>query len=181
MARTTPGAAPPTGQTEQDPSRTSGTHKAEDGGARRASPGTTEQTAQDRRSAPPTLWKLLLGIGEDLKTLAAQQVRMAIHEVQLEIARVKLIAGFAIGLLLLAQALLVGALLGLIAVLHTYAGLSLLVSSLLVFGILLVAGAGLALFLTQQLRRLRFYPARTWHTLKEDIRWIVEQLNSRKT
>lgn len=171
------GADPTAGQAARESSRASSAQTSEDGSAHAAS----NRSARAHAAAPPSVWALLQGIGEDIKTLAAQQVRLAVHEVQMEIARIKLIAGLAVGLLVLALVFAVAAMLGVIAALHEFAGLSLLMSSLLVVGMLVAAAAGLTLYLVQQLRRLRFYPVRTWHTLKEDVRWITEQLVSRKT
>lgn len=177
METVAPAADPTSGRAARDSSRASSAQTSEDGTAHSAS----DRGDQARAAAPPSVWALLQDIGEDIRTLAAQQVRLAVHEVQMEIARVKLIAGLAVGLLVLALVFAVAAVLGVIATLHEFAGLSLLMSSLLVVGMLLAAAAGLTLYLVQQLRRLRFYPVRTWHTLKEDVRWITEQLVSRKT
>ncbi|MFO0773754.1 MAG: phage holin family protein [Nitrospiraceae bacterium] len=139
----------------------------------------TEQAQADGAAPRPSIVALLGGVLNDLRTLAEQQVQMAVHEVQMEIGRLKTILRTALGLLVVAQALIGLLILALVAALHEFAGLSWMLSAALVGAILLVGGAVLAWYVKQQLGRLRLYPARSLHTIKEDVRWIT-QLVSQK-
>ena len=124
---------------------------------------------------------LLQGILEDVKMLAGQQVRLAIHELQLEGARAVRIVITAITTGILGALCLLFVLLTAVSVLHEIAGLAVWMSCGVVALILTVAAGVLLLYLKGQAQRLRIVPVRTLHTVKEDAQWIKERIASPRT
>lgn len=121
---------------------------------------------------------LLQGIVDDVKRLVGQQVRLAIHELQLEGARavgivLAAIIGGILGVLCLLFLLLTA-----VAALHEIAGLAMWMSCGVIALVLMVAAGGLLLYLKGQMQRLRVMPVRTLHTVKEDAQWLKEWIAS---
>lgn len=130
---------------------------------------------------PISIASLVTGLVEDLRRLFAQEVQLARHEMQHELGKVvksAMHAGIAIMLAFLAALFL---LMTLIHLLHFYSGLPLWAC----YGIvgLLAAAAGAAFFarLITIGATLRLWPFRTFYSVKEDAKWIKEQLLSTKT
>jgi hypothetical protein len=130
---------------------------------------------------PISIASLVSGLVEDLRRLLAQEIQLARHEMQHELGKVvkgAMHAGIAIMLALLASLFL---LMTLVHLLHSYTGLPLWGC----YGIvgLLSAAGGAALFarLITIGANLRLWPFRTFYSLKEDAKWIKEQLLSTRT
>lgn len=130
---------------------------------------------------PISIAALITGLVEDLRRLFAQEVQLARHEMQHELNKVSrgfVHAGVGIILGLLGALFL---LMMLVHLLHAYSGLPLWAC----YGIVgCVSAAGSGLFLSRLVTvgaSIRLWPFRTFHSLKEDARWIKEQLLSTKT
>ncbi|MCS6296793.1 MAG: phage holin family protein [Nitrospira sp.] len=130
---------------------------------------------------PISIASLVTGLVEDLRRLFAQEIQLARHEMQHELGKVvkgAMHAGIAIMLAMLATLFL---LMTLVHVLHSYSGLPLWGC----YGIVgLLSAAGGAAFFVRLLTigaTLRLWPFRTFYSLKEDAKWIKEQLLSIKT
>lgn len=130
---------------------------------------------------PISIASLVTGLVEDLRRLFAQEVQLARHEMQHELGKVvkgAMHAGIAIMLAFLAALFL---LMTLTHLLHLYSGLPLWAC----YGIvgLLAAAGGVALFARLMTigTTLRLWPFRTFYSLKEDAKWIKDQLLSTKT
>lgn len=130
---------------------------------------------------PISIASLVTGLVEDLRRLFAQEVQLARHEMQHELGKLikgAMHAGIAIVLAMLATLFL---LMAVIHLLHFYSGLPLWAC----YGIvgLLAAAGGAAVFarLIAIGSTLRLWPFRTFYSLKEDAKWIKEQLLSTKT
>lgn len=130
---------------------------------------------------PISISALATGLVADLLRLCAQEIRLAQHEMQLELRKVAI--GFlhaALGVVLSLIAVTFF-LLMLVHVLNNYAGLPLWACYGIV-GIAAVAVSGIVLYRLATLgSSLRLWPFRTFHSIKEDARWIKEQLLSTKT
>jgi len=123
---------------------------------------------------------LLQGLMEDIRLLITQTIRLALDEMHLERQKVvTLLVRTGIGLALgFMTSLLL--LLMLVHLLHSWLGLPLWTSYGIV-GLLCGLGAGLCLASATSLgSTLRCWPFRTVHSIKEDARWIKEQLLSTK-
>lgn len=130
---------------------------------------------------PISIASLVTGLVEDLRRLFAQEVQLARHEMQHELGKLikgAMHAGIAIVLAMLSTLFL---LMAVIHLLHFYSGLPLWAC----YGIvgLLAAAGGAAVFarLIAIGSTLRLWPFRTFYSLKEDAKWIKEQLLSTKT
>jgi uncharacterized membrane protein YqjE len=132
----------------------------------------------EARAHTPGVLSLLQGIIEDMKTLASQQVQLAVHELQLEGARAVGMVATAISIVILATLSMLLLLIASAAALHEVAGLPLWMSCCIMAFVVLVVTTGLMLYLKQQAQRFRLLPFRTLHTVKEDIRWIKEWIGS---
>jgi hypothetical protein len=130
---------------------------------------------------PISISALATGLVADLRRLMTQEVRLFQHEMQLELRKVTM------GLLHAA----LGAILGLLAVtffllmlvhiLFSYTGMPLWACYGIV-ALIAVALAGIFAFNLAKIgARLRLWPFRTFHSIKEDARWIKEQLLSTRT
>ncbi len=131
-----------------------------------------------RNGHQPGMMALLQGLADDLKTLAAQQVRLALHEVHMEMGRAARIGALSAGLFVLAILTMVVLLFTAAFALHELGGWPLWASFGVTALVLLAGAGGIAYSITQVWRRVRFTPVRTLHTLKEDAQWIKEQLKS---
>lgn len=129
---------------------------------------------------PLSVAALLQGLMEDMRLLITQTMRLARDEMQLERQKVVTLvvrAGIGVTLLFMTSLLL---LLMSVHVLHSWWGLPLWTSYGLI-GLLCGIGAGLCLASAASLgSRIRFWPFRTYHSIKEDARWIKEQVLSTK-
>ena len=137
-----------------------------------------EQTSDRANSG---LMALVRSLFADLKLLATQQIRLAVDEVHIEVGRLIRIGVSIAGLMVLGLALVVLLALTVVAVLHEVGDLPVWASSLIVAAGLLVGAASVGLYVKGQITRFRPYPMRSLLTLKEDTRWIKEQIVSRKT
>ncbi len=130
---------------------------------------------------PISIAALATGLVEDLRRLVSQEVRLAQHEMQFELgkaARGLLHAALGIMLSLVAIGLF---LVMLVHLVHATTGIALWAC----YGLVAVVTAALSgLFLYNMFTvgaSLRLWPFRTVHSIKEDIRWIKEQLLSIRT
>jgi len=144
-------------------------------------PHIQEDSEQADAPAPTGVISLLQGLVDDVKLLVGQQVRLALHELQVEGARaVTIVAAACMSGILVALCLLF-LMLTAVAALHELAGLTIWMSCGAVALALMIAAGGGLLYLKQQARRLRIVPARTLHTVKEDAQWIKEWIASPRT
>ena len=139
--------------------------------------GSRQQDAPGSRG----VLSLLQGILEDVKMLAGQQVRLAIHELQVEGARAVSIVVTANIAGSLGALCLLFIMLTAVAALHEIAGLAMWMSCGVIALILIVAAGGFLLSLKQQAQRFRIVPVRTLHTVKEAAQWIKERIASPRT
>ncbi len=130
---------------------------------------------------PISIAALASGLVADLRQLFNQEIRLAQHEMQLELRKV------VSGLLYAAVGLVLGLvtvtflLVMMVHLLHTYTGLPLWGC----YGLVALMAAALSGLVVYNLARvgssLRLWPFRTVHSIKEDARWIKEQLLSTRT
>jgi uncharacterized membrane protein YqjE len=130
---------------------------------------------------PISIAALATGLVEDLKQLFNQEIRLAQHEMQLELRKVVsslLQAAFALLLSLIA---VIFFLVMMVHLLQTYTALPLWACYGLV-GIVAASLAAVFMYSLWKLRSsLRLWPFRTVHSIKEDAQWIKEQLLSIRT
>ena len=130
---------------------------------------------------PISIAALLQGLLEDIRVLIGQTMRLARDEMKLERQKLtSLVIRLGIGL---TMAFMTSVLLLLMVVhlLHGWLGLPLWTSYGIV-GLLCSLMAGLLLAGAASLAAtLRLWPFRTLHSIKEDARWIKEQVLSTKT
>lgn len=141
----------------------------------------TENANLDREEArvtAPGVLSLLQGIVEDIKTLASQQVQLAVHELQFEGARAASMIVAAILAVILATLSMMLLLIASAAALHEVAGLPVWMSCCIMAFVVLVVTTGLFVYLKQQAQRFHLLPFRSIQTVKEDIRWIKEWITS---
>ncbi|HMS82757.1 MAG TPA: phage holin family protein [Nitrospira sp.] len=122
--------------------------------------------------------RLVSGIMDDLKKLVCQQAQLAIHEVQMEADRVVTIVTATVSAIILVTLCATFLLLTAVAALHEMGGFSLWKSCGVVALMLMVLAGSLGLYIRWQTQRFRILPARSLHTVKEDLRWIKEWLAS---
>jgi uncharacterized membrane protein YqjE len=130
---------------------------------------------------PISIAALATGLVEDLKQLFNQEIRLAQHEMQLELRKVVsslLQAAFALLLSLIA---VIFFLVMMVHLLQTYTALPLWAC----YGLVGMVAASLAAVFMYSLWKLgsslRLWPFRTVHSIKEDAQWIKEQLLSIRT
>lgn len=140
-----------------------------------------DESRQPDASAPSGVLQLLQGIVADVRRLVGQQVRLAIHELQLEGARAIRIVLTAIISGILGALCLLFVLFMAVAALHEIVGLAVWMSCGAVALALMVVAGGLLLYLKGQIQRFRIVPVRTLHTVKEDAQWIKEWIASSRT
>ncbi|HAP40262.1 MAG TPA: hypothetical protein DCQ94_10970 [Nitrospira sp.] len=130
---------------------------------------------------PPSIAALLQGLLEDVRVLIGQTVRLARDEMKLERQKLtSLVMRIGIGLAM-AFMTSVLSLFMLVHLLHGWSGLPLWASYGIV-GLLCALLAGMLLASAASLgATLRLWPFRTLHSIKEDARWIKEQVLSTKT
>ena len=129
----------------------------------------------------PSLAALLDGLWQDLKTLAAQEVRLATHEVRQELGKAKSAAvSLAIGIGLVA----VGGLLLILMFVHLLQALTdlpLWACYAIVGGAIAGTGAWLVFKAKTTVEGIHVVPIRTLHTMKENVSWIKEEVTSTRT
>ncbi|GKS62755.1 hypothetical protein YTPLAS72_00590 [Nitrospira sp.] len=140
-----------------------------------------DESRQPDAPPPSGVLQLLQEIVADVRRLIGQQVRLAIHELQLEGARAVGIVLTAIISGILGALCLLFVLLTAVAALHEIVGLAVWMSCGAVALALMVVAGGLLLYLKGQMQRLRVVPVRTLHTVKEDAQWIKEWIASSRT
>jgi len=130
---------------------------------------------------PISIAALLQGLLEDIRVLIGQTMRLARDEMKLERQKLTSLA-VRIGIgLMMAFMTTVLLLLMVVHLLHSWPGLPLWASYGIV-GLLCALTAGLLLGSAASLgATLRLWPFRTLHSIKEDARWIKEQMLSTKT
>jgi len=130
---------------------------------------------------PISIAALATGLVEDLRRLLNQEIRLARHEMQLELRKIVMglihaALGTVLGLIAVTFFLV-----ALVHVLSTYTALPLWASYATV-GLFAVALSAIFLYHLAQLgSSLRLWPFRTFHSIKEDAQWIKEQLLSTRT
>ncbi len=134
--------------------------------------------SREAHADPPRVLSLLQGIVEDIKTLASQQVQLAMHELQLEGARAASMIVTAILVVMLAALSMMLLLTASVAALYEVAGLPVWMSCGIIALVVIVGAGSLLFYLKQQAQRFRMLPVRALHTVKEDIRWIKEWIAS---
>ena len=129
----------------------------------------------------PSFAALLDGLWQDLKTLAAQEVRLATHEVRQELGKAKSAAvSLAIGIGLVA----VGGLLLILMLVHLLQALTdlpLWACYAIVGGAIAGTGAWLVIKAKTAVEGIHVVPIRTLHTMKENVSWIKEEVTSSRT
>lgn len=130
---------------------------------------------------PISIAALATGLVADLRRLFTQEIRLAQHEMQLELRKLAMglmYAALGIVLSLIAVAFV---LVMMVHLLQAYTTLPLWACYGIV-GIVAAAVSGIFLYnLARVGSGLRLWPFRTAHSIKEDARWIKEQLLSTKT
>ncbi len=130
---------------------------------------------------PISIAALATGLVADLRRLVSQEVRLAQHEMQLELRKVVIgLIHAALGSMLILMA--IGLLLVmLVHILQAYTGMPLWSC----YGLVAVIAASLSGIFLYNLAKigssLRLWPFRTVHSIKEDAQWIKEQLLSTRT
>ena len=129
---------------------------------------------------PVSIAALVTGLVGDLRRLFTQEIRLAQHEMQLELRKLVmglLHASLGVMLSLVAVTLL---LVMMVHLLHTATALPLW-ACYGVVGVLAGALSGIFIYsLVKLISRLRLWPFRTVHSIKEDAQWIKEQVLSTK-
>ncbi|MDR4480595.1 MAG: phage holin family protein [Nitrospira sp.] len=130
---------------------------------------------------PISIAALATGLVDDLRRLVSQEIRLAQHEMQLELRKVaKGLLHAALGIILSLVAISLF-LVMLVHIVHTYAGMPLWAC----YGLVAVIAAALGgIFLYNMVNvgsSLRLWPFRTVRSIKEDAQWIKEQLLSTRT
>lgn len=130
---------------------------------------------------PISVAALLQGLLEDIQVLIGQTMRLARDEMKLERQKLtSLVIRIGIGLMMVFMTTVL-LLLMIVHLLHGWLGLPLWTSYGIV-GLLCALTAGLLLASAASLgATLRLWPFRTLHSIKEDARWIKEQVLSTKT
>lgn len=130
---------------------------------------------------PISVAALLQGLLEDIRVLIGQTMRLARDEMKLERQKLtSLVIRIGIGLMMVFMTTVL-LLLMIVHLLHGWLGLPLWTSYGIV-GLLCTLTAGLLLASAASLgATLRLWPFRTLHSIKEDARWIKEQVLSTKT
>ena len=130
----------------------------------------------DRRR--PSVAALLEGLWRDLKTLVAQELRLAVHEVKDELGKAKsaavsLAAG--IGLVAIGGLLLI---LMLVHLLQALTDLPLWACYAIVGAAVAGTGAWLVMRAANTVQDIHVVPIRTVQTMKENVSWITEAVTS---
>jgi hypothetical protein len=130
---------------------------------------------------PISIAALATGLVADLKHLFRQELRLAQHEMQLELRKLVMGILYASLAILLSLVSITFFLVMLVHILHTVAGMPLWTSYGIVglITVLLSGVFGYGLF--NLASTLRLWPFRTVHSIKEDAQWIKEQLLSTRT
>lgn len=133
------------------------------------------------QSERPTLAGLITGLVDDLKKLIRQELRLVRDEIRVELGKAQRgVVSLAIGVGCLA----VGGLLLILMLVHLLQFLTewpLWVCYGLVGALLLAAGAWAALKGQRAVKDVHAVPIQTVQSIKEDARWIKEQVASTRT
>lgn len=130
---------------------------------------------------PISMAALATGLVADLKRLVNQEIRLAQHEMQLELRKIWLSLLQAILGILLSLIAVTFLLVMMVHLLHSYSALPLW-ACYGGMGLIAAALAALCIYILLRLSSsLRPWPFRTVHSIKEDARWIKEQLLSIRT
>jgi putative superfamily III holin-X len=141
---------------------------------------TTESKTGSRFGAKPSFASLLHGLVQDLKNLIAQEIRLARHEFQHEVQKVKtaalsMSAGIALatvgGLLLILM---------LVHLLQALTGLPLWACYGIVGGIFVGGGVFMLMKGKNTASDIHVVPPKTVQTMKENMTWIKDQTQSHK-
>ncbi len=130
---------------------------------------------------PISIGGLVNGLVADLRRLLTQEICLVQHEMQLEVRKVALgLLHAALGIIL-SLAAVTFFLLTMVHLLQTYTTLPLW-ACYGVVGVICAAIGGILFYSLLKLgATLRLWPFRTVHSIKEDARWIKEQVLSTKT
>jgi len=130
---------------------------------------------------PISIAALASGLVTDLKRLCAQEIRLAQHEMQLELRKTAMALVYGVLAIILSLVAITFFLVMLVHVLHSSTAMPLW-ACYGVVGIVIVALSGIFVYSLIKLgSSLRLWPFRTVHSIKEDAQWIKEQLLSTRT
>lgn len=130
---------------------------------------------------PISIAALATGLVADLKHLFRQELRLAQHEMQLELRKLVMGILYASLAILLSLVSITFFLVMLVHILHTVAGMPLWTSYGIVGLITALLSGVFGYGLFKLASTLRLWPFRTVHSIKEDAQWIKEQLLSTRT
>ena len=143
-----------------------------------ASSGLTYKGPIMENPRPISIAALATGLVADIKQLCRQEIRLAQHEMQLELRKVMMGICYASIGALLSLIAMTFFLVMLVHVLHSFAGLPLWASYGIVGMIAVMLSGIFGYGLYRLSSSLRLWPFRTVHSIKEDAQWIKEQLLS---
>ena len=130
---------------------------------------------------PISIAALASGLVSDLRRLFTQEIRLAQHEMQLELRKMAMALLYGILASMLSLTAITFFMVMLVHVLYSYTGMPLWAC----YGVVGVVVVGLSGIFAYSLMRLgsslRLWPFRTVHSIKEDAQWIKEQLLSTRT
>jgi hypothetical protein len=130
---------------------------------------------------PISIAALVNSLVADLRHLVAQEIQLARHEMQLELRKVATGLAHATLAVLLSLIAVTFFLIMMVHLLQTYTTLPLWACYGIVGMIAAALSGGFFYFLLKLGSSLRLWPFRTAHSIKEDARWIKEQLLSTRT
>ena len=130
---------------------------------------------------PISIAALATGLVSDFKRLCIQEMLLAQHETQLELRKLVLVFAYAVLGILLSFLAVTFFLVMLVYAVHSFASMPLWASYGIV-GLMAASLGGIVGYgLHQAVSRLRLWPFRTVHSIKEDAQWIKQQLLSTRT
>ena len=124
---------------------------------------------------------VVVGLLRDVRTLVRQEMALAQHEVQYEIAKMlKAVLWFGIAGMMAVIGLFVTAA-GVVLILFEYTGLPAWACAAIVSVMLLAGAWGLVAVSGKVAKSVRVIPLRTFRPLTHDINWITEWVRTRYT